>query len=288
MLFGALPPPDVFARIGPFVIHYYGLLIAVAVCAGFLVSVHVAKKNEKIYGQQIVRHIDGVIVWIGCAGILGGRALFVMYHWNFFSANPLEIIALWHGGWVWHGAFMSGLIALCVYCVLQKTPFFLFAGVLSPGVALGQAIGRWGNYFNQEAYGMPLEAWWALPIDNAHRLPGYEQYHTFHPTFLYESLGDAALFALLVYCIARFFMYARKQKIEKQAVLDFLRGIFFLYLCMYSLMRFGIEFIRIDTVPVFWGLRAPQWISMGMILVSIGIAVLTLQKRAALAKNKCL
>jgi prolipoprotein diacylglyceryltransferase len=83
-------------------------------------------------------------------------------------------------------------------------------------------------------------------------------------------------------------MYARKQKIEKQAVLDFLRGIFFLYLCMYSLMRFGIEFIRIDTVPVFWGLRAPQWISMGMILVSIGIAVLTLQKRAALAKNKCL
>jgi len=277
MLFGlSTPPSDVLVHIGQITIYYYGALIALAVCAGFLVSLYLAKEFEKTFSEHIIHHIDAMFLWVGGAGVIGGRLFFVLYHWNYFFSNPSEIIALWHGGWVWHGALIFGLIALGAYCFFRKVSFLVLAGLLSPGVTLGQAIGRWGNYFNQEAYGLPLQAWWAIPIDSAHRLSGYEQYETFHPAFLYESIGDAILFIVLMYLVVRIYKKARDQKIER---------LFFLYLIFYSLLRFGIEYIRIDAVPVFWGLRMPQWISMGIMVLSISIFVFLFQKRTPLAKN---
>lgn len=256
-------------QVGPFTVYYYGIIIAIAILAGFFVSLFLASRLEKVLGTHIVRHIDALFLLICGAGVIGGRIFFVAYHWNFFLEHPSEMIAFWHGGWVWHGALIFGLAALGVYCVLRKVSFFMLAGLLSPGVVLGQAIGRWGNYFNQEAYGPPLQAWWAIPIDLAHRLTGYEQYETFHPAFLYESVGDLALFILLFSWVLFIMKKIRERKMDASTCDRWLTGIFFAYLIVYSVIRFSIEFFRIDTVPVLWGLRAPQWVSVDIILVSI-------------------
>lgn len=272
MLFGiSTSPSDVLAQIGPFTVYYYGVIIALAVIAGFFVSLFLASRLEKVLGAHIVHHIDALFLVLCGAGVLGGRIFFVGYHWDFFLEHPSEIIALWHGGWVWHGALIFGLIALGIYCALRKVSFFMLAGILSPGVVLGQAIGRWGNYFNQEAYGPPLQAWWAIPIDLAHRLSGYEQYETFHPAFLYESIGDGILFIALFCWVLFITKKIREKKIDGEMGIYKLGRVFFAYLVTYSLIRFLVEFFRIDTVPVIWGLRAPQWVSVDIVLVSMCI-----------------
>ncbi len=280
MLFGlSIPPPDILSQVGPFTIYYYGVIIALAIAGGFFVSLFLALRLEKVLNTHIVRHIDALFLLVCIVGVVGGRIFFVIYHWDFFVEYPSEIIALWHGGWVWHGALLFGLIGLGMYCFLRKISFLMLASVLSPGVILGQALGRWGNYFNQEAYGPPLQAWWAIPIDVAHRLAGYDQYETFHPAFLYESVGDVVLFVLLFLWVLFIVKKIRIKRIESSIGVQKLGMVFFTYLIIYSLIRFGVEFFRIDTVPVLWGLRAPQWVSVDIILVGIIATVYLLNKK---------
>ncbi|MBI2645245.1 prolipoprotein diacylglyceryl transferase [Candidatus Uhrbacteria bacterium] len=270
MLFGiSTPPPDILWQAGPLTVYYYGVIIAFAIAVGFLVSLFLASRLEKVIGTHIVRHIDALFLWVCGAGVVGGRVFFVAYHWNFFLEHPSEIIAVWHGGWVWHGALFFGLIALGIYCVVRRISFLMLAGLLSPGVILGQAIGRWGNYFNQEAYGPPLQAWWAIPIDLAHRLTGYERYETFHPAFLYESIGDVVLFSALFCWVLLIIKKIRTKKMSGDMGIQKIGMVFFTYLIVYSVIRFGIEFFRIDTVPVLWGLRAPQWVSIDIICITV-------------------
>lgn len=201
---------------------------------------------------------DCLFALLVISGSLGGRALFILYNIDYFIEFPAEIPALWHGGWVWHGAFAGGLFALIVYARVKKISWLFLADILTPGVALAQGIGRWGNYFNQELYGSPSNLLWAIPIDYQNRVRGYEAYTHFHPTFFYESLFDFALFVLL-------FFLTRKLSSAKSGT------IFALYLIGYSAGRFLIEFLRIDLVPVIMGLRAPQWWSIGLFFAGICI-----------------
>lgn len=280
MLFGiSTPPPDVLAHIGPFTVYYYGVIIALAIAIGFFLSLFLAGKFERVLSRPIVRHLDALFFWVCGAGVIGGRVFFVGYHWDFFWKHPSEIIAIWNGGWVWHGALIFGLVALGIYCALRKVSFFMLAGILSPGVILGQAIGRWGNYFNQEAYGPPLHTWWAIPIDVAHRLSGYEQYETFHPAFLYESVGDIVLFIVLFSWVLFIVKKIREKKIDGDNSAQKLGIVFFAYLVAYSFIRFCVEFFRIDTVPVIWGLRMPQWMSVDIIFISVVAVVCILNKK---------
>lgn len=241
-------------------ISLYGLLISLGLLVAYSVSILLARRTNLAY------HVDRMLVWMLIPAIIGARALFVAYHANYFFIHPSEIIAVWHGGWVWHGALIGGLGGIFLYCKKQAISFFGMLDVCAPGVVLGQAIGRWGNFFNQEAYGYPTTLPWKLFIDIAHRIPGYESFEYFHPTFLYEALADGTIFLILLAVIN----HSRKGRPFQPGV------VFFFYLFLYSLIRLGIEYLRIDLVPVILGLRAPQWISLGLIILS---GVWLLQKR---------
>lgn len=253
-------------------ISLYGLLVAGGFLVAYGVSLYFARR------KGVGGHIDRALLWILVPAVICARALFVLYHFDYFITQPEEIVAVWHGGWVWHGALFGGMAGIILYCKKVCVPPLALLDVCAPGVALGQAIGRWGNYVNQEAYGLPTTVPWALTIDPARRLPGYEAFATYHPTFLYESAVDFLIFLFLGWLLwKRPDPSFRRDDNERR---DDRGGIvFFLYLFLYSLVRFGIEFLRIDTVPVLAGLRAPQWISLGLIAVGIWGLVQVLRKQ---------
>lgn len=212
--------------------------------------------------------LDALFLILVFGGIVGARALFVLYHLPYFFEYPFEIPAIWHGGWVWHGALLGGGVALFVYTRIKRVSFLLLADLIVPGVALAQGIGRWGNYFNQEAYGMPTFLPWGISIDPENRVAGYETFTHFHPTFFYESVWDMLLFALL-FTLARRWFHGNGASHRTGTI-------FALYLIFYSIGRFAVELLRIDIVPAFAGLRIPQLISI--ILMAAGLFLL-LQKQ---------
>ena len=267
-------------------VSLYGLLIAIGFLAAYGVTIFLATKIGRVSSE----HIDRVLLWALIPAVAGARVLFVLYHLDYFPAHPDEIIAVWNGGWVWHGALVGGILGLWAYCKRSGLSLLAFLDLLAPGVALGQAIGRWGNYFNQEAYGFPTDLPIGQYVDLSHRIPGYEAFTHFHPTFLYESIFDAALFILLMTIyLKRWDPRLRgDDKREggddppaRKASARHAGGgsIFFLYLILYSLARFGIEFLRIDLVPIAVGLRAPQLVSLGLLTVGIGGLAWVLRKR---------
>jgi len=135
-------------------------------------------------------------------------------------------------------------------------------------VALGHAIARWGNFFNQEAYGAATTLPWGIAIDPSYRVAGFELATHFHPTFLYESLLNIGIAGVAIWLLVRKNVQTR------------VRGLIFaLYLGLYGFGRFGIEYLRIDPVPVWWGLRVPQWWSLGLIVVAIGVGYVLLSKK---------
>ncbi len=239
----------------------YGLIFAF----GSLLAYGVAKFLFFRFTSTVPQRVsfDAVFLVSVTGGIVGARLLFVFYNFSYFSAYPSEIPAIWHGGWVWHGGLIGGALALFVYSRIKKIPFLLLTDILAPCLALAQSIGRWGNYFNQELYGKPTDLPWALFIDIEHRMTGFESSAYFHPTFLYESLWSFVLFIVLFLVSIRFAI-PRGATIQPGLITA-------LYLFFASLGRFGIEFIRIDDVPIFWGLRAPQWIALTLIGVAIAI-----------------
>lgn len=254
-------PSDVLLSVGTLTVYWYGVLVALGMIACATVVFVLARAYRQ---EPILAHLERATFPVCIGAIVGARALFVAYHADYFFQNPLEIPAVWHGGWVWHGALIGG--ALVLFCMSRRL-FWSSADLLAPGLALGQAVGRWGNYANQEAYGMPTSVPWAALIDEAHRLPGYESFSAFHPAFLYESLADLVIFGILLSLLKR-----RN---------NFNGSVFLWYVLLYSIARFAIELIRIDAVPVFAEVRAPQWLSLALLLVT---SVLLIRKRG-LVKN---
>ncbi len=261
---------------GAVTISLYGILIATGFLAAYSVSFFCAKK------RGLVHHVDRVILWALLPGILFARSLFVLYHPDYFLSHLLEIPAVWHGGWVWHGALAGGLLGIFLYCKENKIAFLSLLDVCAPGVALGQSIGRWGNFFNQEAYGLPTNVPWGITIDPAHRLPGFEQFAVFHPAFLYESIFDFGLFLFLLFMVKYLSSLRRRDPRLLGDDTSYTGATFFLYLTLYSIGRFGIEFFRIDGVPIIMGLRSPQWISLGLIALGVAGLVWVLHKQKKL------
>ncbi len=266
-IFGEFTPPEILVQLGPIHIYTYGLIVALAAIAGYLITVRMATLYTRVLGKDYVYVIDTILLPLFIIGAVCARALFVLYNLDYFSAHAWEILALWHGGWVWQGGLIGATIALFLYARTKKLPFWLLADIMTPGVVLAQAVGRWGNYFNQEAYGLPTRLLWGIPIKAARRVTGYEGFSHFHPVFLYESLWDLAVFLLLYLASRRVMLHFAKDRKHEGGWVRF--GTIFLgYAVLYSLGRFFLEFIRIDIVPVVWGLRAPQWISIGIIGVA--------------------
>jgi len=188
------------------------------------------------------------LFWIVLAGIVGARI------WHIFSpppsmvaqgittgwyfAHPLDMINIRNGGLGIPGAIIGGALALWIYCRGKKISFLALVDAIIPGVALAQAIGRWGNFFNQELYGKPTNLPWKIYIDPAHRAPGYENYNYFTPLFLYESLWNLLNMAVLLWVARRFEKWLKPG------------DIFYMYMIMYSIGRFCLEFLRVDASQV--------------------------------------
>ncbi len=253
--------PAVFTSPGPMVgplpIRWYGLLIASAVLIGVTLSTYLAKKRG--VNPDL---ISDLAIWLVVAAIPSARLYYVAFEWDKYANNPAEALAIWHGGIAIHGAIIGGAIAALIFAKLNKVPFWQLADLVAPSLILGQAIGRWGNFFNSEAFGRPTDLPWKLYIPLAQRPPGYTQFEYFHPTFLYESLWNLGVFAILM---VLFFRGLRGKPALKLGTL------FLTYLMCYSLGRFWIEGLRMDSL-MLGPLRIAQVVSLvGVAIGAIGL-----------------
>ena len=186
-----------------------------------------------------------MLVWVLIAGILGARLWHIFtpspsaeaqgLTTSFYLTHPLDALAIWNGGLGIPGAVIGGAIALYFFGRRHHLAYLTWLDILVPGLALGQAIGRWGNFFNQELYGAPTSLPWAIYIDPQHRLRGFENQAYYHPTFLYESLWDVGNMFLLLWLSRRF-----KDRLKTG-------DIFLVYLIVYPFGRFWLEFLRLDS-----------------------------------------
>lgn len=233
-------------------IRYYSLMFFCAILSAFLICVFLIKKcqNEKITLNFFYDLFPIVVLF----GILGARLCYVLSSLSYYSKNPFEIFAIWHGGISIQGGILFGVLAGFVFSKIKKVPFLALADVLIPALPLAQSIGRWGNYFNQEAFGTPTNLPWGLFIEPKFRPFEYMNFEYFHPTFLYESILDFVIFLILL-CLAK------EHKTNGQ--------IFFLYFVLYAIVRFLIEGIRIDSVLNIGAFPIAQVVSVIMFLVGL-------------------
>jgi phosphatidylglycerol:prolipoprotein diacylglycerol transferase len=247
-------PGAIAIEIGPLVIRWYGILMATAIVVGLWLG-HRRAKREGLPADDIISCAQ----WAILAGLVGARLYEVAFNWDYYGRFPSKIIAVWEGGLAIHGGLIVGPLVGAWLARRWKLPVLQSLDIAAPSVALGQAIGRWGNFFNEEAFGRPTDLPWKLYISPPHRPLDLGQYNYFHPTFLYESLWDLLVFGLLVGWI-RPRLGARPG------------AVFFCYLGLYSVGRFAIEALRLDS---FWlgAVRVPQLASVvGVLIAIVGVA----------------
>ena len=245
-------------ELGPFTFHLYALCII----AGIAIAIWLGDKRFRAHAPDAKSVVSEVAITAVPAGIIGGRIYHVLTSPEQYfgsGANFFDIFKIWNGGLgIWGAIALGTFGAYISYQRMSKKrplpPFSAFAGALAPGLALAQAIGRWGNWFNGELFGRPLDTSWALSIPAGLRPVGYEEFETFHPTFLYESIWCAVLAFVLI-------------KFGKRLVAG---QIFSLYVMVYSIGRLVIESIRIDSAHTIAGLRLNMWVSL---IVAVGGAV---------------
>ncbi|HDN80027.1 MAG: prolipoprotein diacylglyceryl transferase [Chloroflexi bacterium] len=264
-------PDPVAFRIGPLAIRWYGLLIML----GTLLAAFIASREAQRRGDN-PDHVWNALTLCIIFGLIGAR----LYHvfsspaegvgWSYYRQHPIEIFAFWKGGFQGlgiFGAFVGGLLGILVYTRLNKLNFWRWADLGVMVFPLGQAIGRWGNFFNQELYGYPTTLPWGIKIDAAHRYGPFvdlEKYPVettrFHPTFLYESILCFIVFGLLMYINRRF-----EHRLKDGDLL-------LLYCIFYPMVRIITETQRPDAWRA-WGIPVAQLISAGLIVVALAILI---------------
>ena len=261
-------PGSQLLNLGFINIRWYGFLIAISILLGLNISKRLAKSRD-IDPYAISELLPSLIL----SSIVGARAYYVIFEFRQFSGDNFftnfkifnivfdipSFLAVWEGGIAIHGALLGGFLSTYLFCKSKKIPLKNFLDTLMPSLILGQSIGRWGNFFNNEAFGIPTELPWKLFIPLSERPIIYVNSQFFHPTFLYESLWNFIIFFLLIYIF------------NKQTRENFIKPglVTCLYLITYSFGRFWIEGLRIDSLclgsypPVCeGGLRIAQFISI--------------------------
>ena len=247
-----IPSPTVSAlNLGPFTIHFYALSIIL----GIAVAIFVGRKRYQQSGGN-PEEVSDAAIWAVPFGIIGGRLYHVLSSpQQYFGqgGNPVDALRIWQGGLGIWGAISFGAIGVLIYFKKQKTTlsFSKFLDALAPGVVLAQAIGRIGNWFNQELFGKPTQLPWGLEIEPSKRPDGYEEFLTFPPTFLYELLWCVGV-AIVLIKLPGFI-----KKIPKKS-----GDVFVLYVLAYSIGRLWIEALRIDDANMIFGLRLNIWVSL--------------------------
>jgi phosphatidylglycerol---prolipoprotein diacylglyceryl transferase len=236
--------------IGPFSVEWYAIFIMTGAVLGSILAGRLAQfrglKADAIFDIALVSIISGVI---------GARLYFVMLQWDYYGQNPMQILNIPRGGLSIHGAIIFGVAAIILMTWRMKQPVLSWLDVAAPAVAIGQAIGRWGNYANQEAFGTPTDRWWGIAIRPENRPVQYAEETHFHPTFFYESVLNLGSAALLTFIIVR---YSGREWLRAGDVLA-------IYLILYGIIRWPLEWIRTDSL--FIGpAPAAYWLSGALIL----------------------
>ncbi len=258
-------PQPILISFGPVNIYWYGLFMVLAILTAIYVTLKLTGYNN--IKKEII--ID-LVFWLIIFGLIGARIYHIFLESPYYLANPLAILKVWQGGLAIHGAIIGGLIAILYFAKKYKHNFWQITALIAPGLVLAQAIGRWGNYFNQELFGLPTSLPWSIPIDMANRPLQYLQFSYFHPTFFYESLGNLLIFIILI--ILNLLTIKSFRSITTKnfqfSIFNF-QFILITYLISYSILRFFLEFLRIDPTPTVWGLRFPQLVSLIIIIICL-------------------
>ena len=266
-------PPDSSFEVGPLTFHFYALCIIV----GIAIAIWLGDKRLRAHDPHLTSVVADVAIFAVPSGIIGGRIYHVISSPSDFfgsSGTFLDIFAIWKGGLgIWGAISLGALGAYVGYRrVGQKRPditlphFLVFLDALAPGILFAQAIGRFGNWFNVELFGRPLDAWWALEVPVAQRPSALRAFETFHPTFLYEAIW-CSLIAIILISLSKKFLPGQ---------------VFAIYITSYCLGRFFIESIRIDSAHLFFGLRQNEWVSITVGVLALACFLRIRQKHKSL------
>ncbi len=220
-------------------IMWYGILISIGVILGTILALREAKR----VGVDENAFIDLLLFAIPAA-VIGARAYYVIFSWDYYKDNPIQILNFRGGGLAIHGAIIAAVITAVIFTRKRNLDFWQIADIAAPSLALGQAIGRWGNFINQEAYGIPTDLPWGIMVNGV----------KVHPTFLYESIGDFLIFLFLI--------WYRRKKVKVSG------EVFLLYIVLYSTVRFFVEGLRIDSL-MLGPIRVAQLVSVVSIIVGL-------------------
>ena len=263
------PVAPVLFQLGPVTIHWYGLLVVTGILLGTQVATYLAKRA----GENPERIWDMLLVAVAC-GIIGARIEYVIVkpHWAYFQDNLAEAFYIWHGGLRIYGAIIGGALGTVIYARFAHVNPLQYMDFAAPGMALGHAIGRWGNFINYELYGPPTTLPWGLDIPLEYRVGLYRDLNLypldtrFHPAFLYESVANLLLCLVLVAVAYRF----RDKMRHGTLVIGYLIG--------YSVIRFLMDYMRTDGTSA-------QGIALGFIVASSALLVAWYLPRKKVAKD---
>ena len=240
------PPPTNGFHIGPLFFHYYGLMIAIGVLCAFWL----ARRRWQQAGHDPAE-IEVPGIWAVVAGFVGGRIAYVSTHSGEFSGRWVHVMYVWEGGLALYGGLTLGILTGIYVAWRRGLPVLQALDAAIPAIPLAQAFGRWGNYFNQELFGTPLNAPWALRVDPDFRPVKYRDFATFHPTFLYESIWDLLVVGILLWLSA-------KRTLRTGSIV-------LAYLVLYGIGRFLLELIRTDTTFRLFGLSRNAYVSLAVV-----------------------
>lgn len=252
-LLAVIPSPSSGSiHLGPLRLNAYGLMIAI----GVIVAVRIAGRRAENKGVGTTEDISSIAMWAVPAGVIGGRAYHVLTDYERFQGQWFDAIKIWQGGLgIWGGVTLG--VAVGWRCAHKRgLDAWWIISCAAPAIAIAQAIGRWGNWFNQELFGRPTTLPWALEVSNNVAVKaGYAAGTTFHPTFLYESVGCVVLAWLLI-------------RLERR--INPARGrLFAWYVAGYTVLRFATESIRIDASHNVGGMRLNQWVAIGVFVAAV-------------------
>ncbi len=238
--------PDRILQLGPLQIHYYGLIIGL----GLILAAVYGCRRAKTFGLKEDDILDGVL-WVTPFAIVCARLYYCVFAWESggYGANPLRIFYIWEGGLAIYGGVLGAAVGVVVFAKIKKVSLPAVLDLVSLGFLIGQSIGRWGNFFNREAFGEETASFFRMGLMNRYT----QQFTYFHPTFLYESLWNALGFALLHFL-------SRKRQYDGQIALG--------YVAWYGLGRALIEGLRVDSL--YWGpFRVSQLLALGSCLAAV-------------------
>lgn len=259
-----LPSPSrAVWHLGPVPIRAY----AICIVLGVLVALLVADRRYRRIGGRAGLILDVATLAVPF-GLIGARAYSVLTNYQLYVGDRhdwTDILRIWDGGIGIPGAIAAGALGAWIACRRAGVAFGPVAGATAPGLAFGQAAGRWGNWFDQQLYGRPTTLPWGVEIAPEHRVRGYENFATFQPAFLYESIWDVLVGLLVIYAVRRFLLTGDRA--------------FALYAGAYAIGGFLAQSLRIDPSHHILGLRVNQWVLAAVFIAAVGYLYLTRRKR---------